>query len=157
LRYFSNCPVSFFESRKNLGAHLRDEKDQESVNILCCSRTVVDALVVRVGVSDTNGFCESTTGLLRLTLKYQKDKLTVKEKDVRDRVPREVVVSDILAFVGNVTATEFCLSAGSLGRPVTLTEKQTSGRRAAGSACTSAQLITHSAVILPFSLAGSAM
>jgi hypothetical protein len=53
--------------------------------------------------------------------------LTIKEENVGDGVPGEIVVCDILAFVCNVAASELCFVSYDRGASGPLTKEETGG------------------------------
>lgn len=53
-----NASASRLEFPQSTSAHLSDEQGQERINILGSGRRVVDLLVIRVRVSDTNGLIQ---------------------------------------------------------------------------------------------------
>lgn len=80
------CQLGDQKDAQSTVADLRDEQNEESVDILSRCRTVVDLSRVAVAESDADGL--------------------VQEEHVGDVVPRVLVAGDILAFVFDGAAAE---------------------------------------------------
>lgn len=81
-------------------------------------------------------------------------RLTVKEEGVGDRVPRVLVMGNVLSLIGDIATTEFwsladiAQSGSSRGH----TEQQSSGRRTTWSTCRKLSGSDNKYVYAPFNL-----